>query len=363
MCYPKPGPRCSRHAEERLNKALARLHTVTEDYAEARAGVKELHSDEVGYVFTEKDLPTRTVQRVKTAQTRVVSSYRMLDGTPEGKKHLESLFADAQTRLSDILAELKHYPEEDAHEGNEEWVKLNVEKISARSVLSRLRDRHTQAIAYREFCLQEYRYEQTRNRLFGDLKKHAERGDVQKYARSADLMRELNEKRVGTQIAENFYQQLPVFSQAKSSFPMSVGDEERSTHYVELSQGGKARIENRSFIMETGDTVTVHHTSEIHIKNPKGPEGTRKGYGSSLKGRPATFSVQGNSYPTAEEAQRDLAENRLKNSYYLTNRAVFGLLAQIDGQRMKGLHSLMMENYEQVKAHRESLVNTEALNS
>lgn len=366
MCYPKPGPRCSHHAEERLTKALTRLKTVTEDYQEEQHKLIQLHADDAAYTFTEEDLPRRTIQRVKTAQMRVLSSYRMLDATPEGKKELESLFSEAQANLTQRISELKEWEDKnnltttDSKNADEKWVELNSERISAYSILSRLRNRHSEAIAYRDFCLQEYNFEQTRHRLFSDLRKHAEQGALPKYILSGNKMKSLNEQRVGAKIAEHFYQKLPVFSQAPSSFPLSVGEEERSTHYVELSQGRQAKIENKSVIMETGDTVTVHHVSEVYIRDPQGEEGTRKGYGVSLKGKPAVFSLKGKTYPDVETAQKDLADNRVKTSYLLADRAVFALLAQIDGQRLKKLHSMVQDKYEERKS---SLVNTAALSS
>lgn len=61
-----------------------------------------------------------------------------------------------------------------------------------------------------------------------------------------------------------------------------------------------------------------------------------------------------------ETAQKDLADNRVKTSYLLADRAVFALLAQIDGQRLKKLHSMVQDKYEERKS---SLVNSAALSS
>lgn len=368
MCYPKPGPRCSHHANERLKKALIRLETVEADYNEALEKLNALHQNETGYTATEEQLPKRTVNRVKVARTRVLSCHRMLDATPEGKQDLEKTYGQTLTEVNELINELKDYEKrenlttDDEKQNDEHWTLLNEERMSAFSIYNRLKNRHAKAVEYREFCLTEYTREQQRIRLFKELQKHAEKGDIKKYAAAQDKLKKLNEKRVDAPIAELFYRSLPAFSQEESTFPLSQGLEERSTHALELSQGGKVSVENVSMILKADEGYSVHHVSEIVFHNePKGDERTRRGYGSSLKNKKASFTVKGKTYATVEEAQEDLEKNRLKNSYFLTNRAVYSLLAQIDGARLKELHKEVQENYPEYKARKEALLNKSAL--
>lgn len=368
MCYPKPGPRCSHHAQERLKKALERLSVVTHDYEEAMNDLEELHRDETGYKATDDQLPKRTVNRVKVAQTRVLSCHRMLDATPDGKQSLEKSYSQALSTVNEYISQMREIESIDnlktdsEKQEHEEWARLNEERMSAFSIYTRLRKRHAKAVEYREFCLQEYRNEQQRSRLFKELKKHAEKGDIGKYATAQEKLKKLNEKRIKAPVAEFFYRSIPLFSQVPTSFPLAVGDEEHSTHYVELSQGGKVNIENKSMILKDGDVYTVHHMSEVvFCNNPQGDERTRKGYGSSLKGKRASFVVKGKTYESEEDAAEDLKTNRLQNSYLLVNKTVYSLLAQIDGEKLKELHKEVQTNYPEYKAKKDALFNRSAL--
>lgn len=370
MCYPKPGPRCSHHAQERLKKALTRLSSVTSDYNEAADNLRDLHANEKGWEFSEDQLPKRTVGRVKTAQTRVLSCHRMLDATPEGKQSLEKAYGQALTTVNGIITEMRDLEAremldtDEAKSAHAEWSQLNEDRMSAFSIYTRLKNRHKKALDYREFCLQEYNREQQRARHYKEMQRHSLTGDIGKYAKAQDKMKKLNEERSKAPVAEYFYRVLPTFSQTSASFPLSVGQEERSTHYLELSQGGKVTVENKSMILETGDSYTVHHMSEISfLNNPQGDEGTRRGYGSSLKGKAAVFNTQGKQYSTQEAAMEDLEKNRLQNSYLLTNKTVYSLLAQIDGNRLKELHAEVQANYPAYKERKDALFNRGALSA
>lgn len=355
MCYAKPGPRCSAHSKMRYERAGEKLKNVLE---EVQPELDRINAEREGVEgakrATEADLDPKLAKKLKNARGRHRDATRQFDATPAGAKYLKSALRESAIKTGrankvceDYLQRTYNSTDEkalkDQLRGDKEWTVMKQDRTSARSELTRVKNRSEYAAQYREHDKKEYKYEYARKKSFAVLQDAATRGDEsafnkQLYAHYSDPQRDW------TDSAELQRRREPTISFPPATAPDAAGKRQVvANHSVNFSQGGKAHIDTVSYVVKIRDNdYRVVSTTAIEtIPEKEGADRmSRKGFGGARAAdnrirherfdSGMRFTSQGDA-ETALSSQRKFfayqaASNAMKVTARKEDRATIGIL-------------------------------------
>lgn len=313
MCQRKPGPRCSKHAGESLEKAVAKHRDAQREYVRTTYALQQLHNqaDNEGRALLDAEEKERKklLSRQKAAETKmhdaqdkVYVAERNYKSSPDTIKRYENQCADLEMAFDALEHDEGVYTHEQIQE-------MDAEYNEAKASLN-------WATQQRNFERDALKHELKREKRIAQMEECVENGDQETLRR---LMKEHGADTDYHLDIQKIVTARPVYEES--------GTRMIGTYRVELPQGGTAVIKAKKTIGDDrfGRTAMLYTVkTTITAEKADAPGNTRKGFGNYRKDA-GTVTLKWEGPPASKEGLRA----RMGNKQELDMAAEFALRAEV----------------------------------
>lgn len=303
MCQPKPGPRCSNHAQIKLDKAQEALDTLNrkelldvpaDKYEKVSADLnkrKEKAREDLRIAQHEYDSSPVGIERLEERTDALRKAVLELVGDGDDAGEVGELAADLKDTYGKSEAEM----DGSSLKADSRWQDMERRRRALYTAYFQTNNRYLNAVENREYAQQELKAETKRKNLLVGSKYYVETKDVEGMDRVRVTSQNDYDNRFDPDAAERQSWKPPVRTTTPADEPDALeGSEQQEEEYnVEMSQGGKARITVKTYPVRYRGGYAIKSQAYITVTPEKAEAdpATRKGFGNALNGEPEEATV------------------------------------------------------------------------